>query len=599
MQRYMYRIVMYYILVCGSPFVLCAQNNCNLLCNSDFEDAQVVSPGNFTLKHQSLIPCWETSATDGMIEIWGTGFNGVPAYSGNQFIELNANMVSTLSQDFTAVPGSTVTIYFAHRGRSGTDVMSVSLGPVGGPYISLGTFSAGNTAWIYNNVSYTFPVNGMTQYSLRFNSVSSAGGNPSVGNFLDAISVVLPQPSVSLQVTDVSCSGASDGSIVATPTGGTPPYQYSWQPVQNPVNSLSHIPAGSYTVTITDSYGCNTVATAVVNTVYPAHSRDIFEDICEGDNYLFNGVTHHTTGIYTVNYQNIYGCDSTVNLHLTVHPKYDRIENVTICANESYIFNGQPYNTPGTYYAQLQSVNGCDSNVTLHLSALPVLATTEIIETCEGQPVYFGEAYLNTSGTYSHTYQSSFGCDSLVILQLTVHPAPIAAFSFTTDMFVAFQPVLTITNHTQGASSYVWDFGDQSFSTDPAPVHTYNAEQLEYLITLVAYSPEGCADSTTQAVFFEELFTWYVPNSFTPNGDLHNPVFQPVFFSGATLREFRMTIFNRWGEVIFETGHPAFGWDGTHKNVMAPIGTYAWKIDFTLSQKSIPKSYRGHVNLLR
>lgn len=602
MQRYLYRIVMYYALagscLLSAPDVY-AQGTCNLLCNSDFEDAQVVSPGSFALKHQSLIPCWQTSATDGLIEVWGSGFNGVAAYSGNQFIELNANMVSTLSQDFTAVPGSSVTIYFAHRGRAGTDVMSVSIGPVGGPYISLGIFSAGNTAWVYNNVSYTFPLNGLTQYSLRFNSVSSAGGNPSVGNFLDAISVVLPQPSITLQVTDASCPGASDGSIVVNATGGTTPYQYNWQPTQNHSHTLNNIVAGTYTVTVTDSYGCDAVATAVVAASYPSHTQDIFENICDGDSYIFNGVTYQTSGIYTASYTNIYGCDSTVNLYLTVYPRHDHVQNVTICANENYIFNGQSYHTPGTYLAQLQSVNGCDSNVALHLSVLPVSTSTEAVETCEGQPVYFGGAYYNVSGIYSHTYQSSFGCDSVAILDLTVHPAPIAEFSYTTEMFVAFQPIVTITNHSQGASSYVWNMGDHSVYHDQEPVHTYDAQQLEYLITLLAYSPEGCADSITHSIFFDELFTWYIPNSFTPNGDLHNAIFKPVFFQGATLREFRMTIFNRWGEVIFETRHPAFGWDGTYRNIMVPVGTYAWKVDFMLSQKSVPESYRGHVNVIR
>lgn len=164
-------------------------NNCNPLCNGDFEDSMVVSPGNYLLVHQNRVPSWKTTEPDSIIEVWGSGFLGVPAYSGNQFIELNAYAPATIYQDFQAVPGSTLTISFAHRGRDGVDVMSVSIGPVNGPFTTLGVFSNGNSSWSYDSLLYKLPVNGLTGYSIRFSSISAAGGNPAIGNFLDAVSI--------------------------------------------------------------------------------------------------------------------------------------------------------------------------------------------------------------------------------------------------------------------------------------------------------------------------------------------------------------------------------------------------------------------------
>lgn len=179
----------------------------NLLSNMNFDDINL-SISTYSIVDQSFANGWKTTASDGKIEFWANGFNGVSSYSGNQFVELNANQPATLYQDFAAVPNDTVAISFAHRGRSGTDVMKVEIGPVGGPYTNLGQFSDGNTAWGFYTVNYTFPSLAGT-YSLRFTSVSSTGNDPSFGNFLDAVSISNFLPSI---LTDDAL-----GTVTGTP----------------------------------------------------------------------------------------------------------------------------------------------------------------------------------------------------------------------------------------------------------------------------------------------------------------------------------------------------------------------------------------------
>ncbi|MDA9970706.1 hypothetical protein N9E56_02620, partial [Flavobacteriaceae bacterium] len=163
----------------------------NYLCNTDFEENQLGILGSHSIVHQDSVPCWETTASDSQIEVWGDEMNGINAYSGNQFIELNANMQSTLFQNFEIIPGSSVILSFAHRGRnsSADDIMEVEIGPIGGPYVNLGAFSDGIDSWGYYSLDYVLPDDLGINYTIRFKSIQPAG---SLGNFLDDISVVFP-----------------------------------------------------------------------------------------------------------------------------------------------------------------------------------------------------------------------------------------------------------------------------------------------------------------------------------------------------------------------------------------------------------------------
>ena len=146
-----------------------------------------------TITDASNVPGWSTTATDNKIEIWSTAFNGVTAYQGKQFAELNANQVSTLYQNASGIAaGSLVGYQFAHRGRAGTDVMRFKLTDLGldgifgtGDDTELFSTTAtdGNTAWGFYSGAGIVALGNTVRFS--FISVSAAGG-ATVGNFLDA-----------------------------------------------------------------------------------------------------------------------------------------------------------------------------------------------------------------------------------------------------------------------------------------------------------------------------------------------------------------------------------------------------------------------------
>lgn len=155
--------------------------------NGGFE-IPALPPGGFGLFDDSQVPGWQTTASDGLFEYWGDGFNGVPAAEGNNFVELNANQVSTLYQDVPTTPGTTLQWSLQHRGRLGVDTLRVLIGDPSGPLIQSGPdLSDGNTAWGTHSALYVVPP-GQTTTRFAFVSVSAAGGNPTFGNFLDAVS---------------------------------------------------------------------------------------------------------------------------------------------------------------------------------------------------------------------------------------------------------------------------------------------------------------------------------------------------------------------------------------------------------------------------
>ncbi|HWN68513.1 MAG TPA: DUF4215 domain-containing protein [Haliangium sp.] len=162
-----------------------AQSNRSII-NGGFEQPPVPA-GTFQIIDENNIPGWETSATDSLMELWGTGFLGVPAFAGNQFAELNANQVATLFQPLCLVPGDTVNWSFAHRGRSGTDTIRLTIGTD-----QVTTESTGSADWAVYSGTYTPTITASAPVQFFFESVDAAGGSGSAGNFLDAVEIVLP-----------------------------------------------------------------------------------------------------------------------------------------------------------------------------------------------------------------------------------------------------------------------------------------------------------------------------------------------------------------------------------------------------------------------
>jgi hypothetical protein len=157
--------------------------------NEGFEQP-VIPNKTYRILHENVVPGWFTTATDNRIEFWSTGFQGVQAFEGNQFAELNANQSSALYQNLCLTPGSTIQWSVAHRGRSGVDVARVRIGADLASATTQVTMTDGRSAWGSYTGTYVVPA-GQANTIFIFEAVSTASGSLSVGNFIDGVQIVV------------------------------------------------------------------------------------------------------------------------------------------------------------------------------------------------------------------------------------------------------------------------------------------------------------------------------------------------------------------------------------------------------------------------
>lgn len=213
------------------------------------------------------------------------------------------------------------------------------------------------------------------------------------------------------------------------------------------------------------------------------------------------------------------------------------------------------------------------------------------------------QVVLTSGQTYTVTgTDSSTGCMSTAQAVVHVDVAPNVHFSANPQVGTQFNSQITFINNTQGADSYIWDFGDdKGSSTASNPVYTYSETPDSYIVTLIAVSEAGCVDTASLIVVIREELIFYVPNTFTPDQDEFNQVFKPVFTSGYDPYDYSLQVFNRWGELIFESHNPEIGWTGTYgvNGVNCQGGTYTWKIEVKTVMSDERKMFVGHINLIR
>jgi hypothetical protein len=182
--------------------------------------------------------------------------------------------------------------------------------------------------------------------------------------------------------------------------------------------------AGTYTSNLTTVDGCDSVVTTTL-TVTPTFTTDIAASICDDDTYVLpDGSTTSSAGTYAFTFTSTLGCDSIATVTLTVTPTYSSTEDVDICEGGSYTLpDGSVVSVAGTYISNLTTVDGCDSIVTTTLTLTPTLTTDIAASICDDDTYVLPDGSMtSTAGTYSFTFTSTLGCDSIVNVDLAVTP---------------------------------------------------------------------------------------------------------------------------------------------------------------------------------
>jgi hypothetical protein len=185
-------------------------------------------------------------------------------------------------------------------------------------------------------------------------------------------------------------------------------------------NGINRMTTGIYKDTLINAQGCDSFIYLHLK-VHDTTKKDSFKEICRYQSIVFNGQTLNTSGIYKDTFVNAKGCDSFLYLHLTVNDTTRKDSFRTICKNQSVVFNGNTINNSGVYRDTLVNVKGCDSFVYLHLTVNDTTRKDSFLTICKNQPVVFNNLTLNASGLYKDTLVNAKGCDSFVYLYLTVN----------------------------------------------------------------------------------------------------------------------------------------------------------------------------------
>lgn len=188
---------------------------------------------------------------------------------------------------------------------------------------------------------------------------------------------------------------------------------------------------------------------------------------------------------------------------------------------------------------------------------------------------------LNTTGYYdvSLVATSSYGCiaDTTYSDYLQVYKMPVADFTYTPASPSVFIPRVEFYDQSTYADKWFWTFGDTSaISIEVNPAHTYEFPG-EYIVQLIVESEDGCRDTAEMPIEVKNDYALWIPSAFTPNNDGKNETFT---VKGFNYSGFRMRVFDRWGELLYESFNPEEGWDGKYNGTPASEGVYIYLVNY-------------------
>lgn len=463
---------------------------------------------------------------------------------------------------------------------------------------------------IYNTANGTHAFNAPGVYQITVNITTSDGCQATHSESIE----VLPATEANF-VWESTCSNTNT-QFTNTSTGGTTNWFWNFD---DGTTSQTQFPTHVYTaegdysvmLIVQNLSGCADTIIQTV-TINPSPSANFTNDeVCFGELTTFtNQTTISSGGInnYEWTFGNNEGNSSLVNPQHEF-TTYAQSHPVTLIA-----ISDHGCTDTITHTANLLPIVDFDIDLGDQFGCAPVTVFFDNQSEINGATILnylwnFGDG--NTSfqqspthtfleaGTYpiSLTVFTSTDCKIVVTdgLELEVFPSPKAAFDVNPPITSISESLISITDESQGASSWEYDLGDGNYSNAHSLNHSFN-EVGTYIITQFVQNEFGCNDSTQRAIEIQDDFTLYVPNAFTPDdGNKRNDYFT---WAVSGFETFEMRVFNRWGELIFQTKDPNGYWDGKHNGKAVRDGVYVWQVK-AMDLNGGERIITGHVSALK
>ena len=407
------------------------------------------------------------------------------------------------------------------------------------------------------------------------------------------------------------CIGQS-ANLTDVASGGTPAYGYHWTDgITNWTTaniSVSPTVTTTYTVYVTDANGCISANQTVTVTVNPPLNVTAMAGITVCANTLVNltAVGNGGNGNLTYTWLPINLVGASVNTNVAVTSTYTVVATDgcgTPSATSTVTVTVNP--NPVVSFTATTATSGCAplcvtfANTTPYTASIAWIFGNNLGTYISNNPTFCFTGY----GTYDVTAKvtDNIGCIGTVTLPnyVTVWPLPTASFSATPQPATLLENIVSFTDLSSGAVSWIWSFGiNDSASILQNPNYAFQDTGI-FNVQLIITNQYGCQDSTTLPIIVHPDYAVFIPNTFTPNGDGTNDLFFPQGV-GVNPEKFSMYIFDRWGNLIYTTETWPGGWDGTVQGTgrLCPIDTYVYKIT-TVNPDGGRKIYIGQINLIK
>jgi gliding motility-associated-like protein len=387
------------------------------------------------------------------------------------------------------------------------------------------------------------------------------------------------------------------GDNVGTSTNSSPTYTYA--------------APGTYaaTLAVTTSFGCSALLTQVV-TVNPRPAVNAMHTdiLCAGQtNGTAVATASGSTAPYSYLWSNAQQSTTPSIQNLGPGPYMVTVTDARGCTKDTTVVVLQPLPINVQMVAGDDTCalgNGAIQAVMLGGTAPFVYVWSAIRDSASIYSESVPPSGWNTGlspGEYSVTVTDAGGCTAQGTGNVGLIAPPVAAFSTRSKPAEMKDPSVLFFNESQAAISYQWQFGEGGVSSQQHPVYDYEQAGV-YLVMLIAYNEPryGCSDTAFGYVEVDPLFTFYVPNAFTPDGDGKNDTWGPA---GANYEyeSYNVQVYDRWGKLVWQTDSPDRQWNGTDQGSLEPVRPGLYVYQFVVKQFNTfePTKISGTVTLYR
>lgn len=403
----------------------------------------VAAPVSFTNTTLTPIPDDSPVGVNSTITTSGTTL-------ANELISCTVNIAHSYAGDIilklTAPDGSVVTLATQVGGLgadfTGTVFTDTALTPIAngtapftGYFLPEQLFSTltgtANGVWTLNVSDNALLDNGdLLSWSISFPSlggIATYSWSPATGLSSTTTASTIANPLVTtvydiVLTNNAGCAGYGSVTVTVNPIHNITQILSLCDGDSYTVGTNTYNFTGVYTDVLQSSAGCDSTVTSDLTFNLPSASNQTLS-ICSGESVNVGTNSYSTSGIYTDILTNALGCDSTVTTDLTVLPLLTSNQSLTICAGDSIVIGNFSYFNSGIYNDTTVAINGCDSILIINLTVLPALTSSQNITICNGDSIVIGTNVYNTTGIFNYTFTTANGCDSIVTTDLTVLPA--------------------------------------------------------------------------------------------------------------------------------------------------------------------------------